>query len=294
MSHPSARLAGVHAMALIIRMAKRYSSMCWYNYDRAFRLEAAASNLKDWSQLRPDLYSYHTSNDTSSRNLAPPSANRLEPRGDPRGSELCRSWNVGSCSSPRETCRFRHSCNRFGCGGPVPTEKSTVIVSLGIQQNAFKRADLSPNEHRSIELKNNIGVMSSSPLLFTETLPKAHMVTPINIINFEIHLTAHPDRRKVDYVLYGLRNGFHIGFQPLLSKLKAANSNCPSTYEHASIIDNYLAKEVRLGRVFGPTSNPPIADLHISRFGVIPKKRPTAGVLFSTSHTHLSIVLTTV
>lgn len=48
-------------MALIIRMAKRYSGMCWYNYDRAFRLEAAASNLRDWSQMKPDLYGYHTS-----------------------------------------------------------------------------------------------------------------------------------------------------------------------------------------------------------------------------------------
>ena len=48
-------------MALIIRMAKRYTGNCWLNYDRAFRLEAAASNLRDWSQLKPDLYSYHTS-----------------------------------------------------------------------------------------------------------------------------------------------------------------------------------------------------------------------------------------
>ena len=28
-------------------------------------------------------------------------------------------------------------------------------------------------------------------------------------------------------------------------------SNGPSAYEHPSVIDEYLAKEVRLGRVFG-------------------------------------------
>ena len=45
-------------MALIIRMAKRYNGNCWLNYDRAFLLEAAASNIRDWSQLKSDLYSY--------------------------------------------------------------------------------------------------------------------------------------------------------------------------------------------------------------------------------------------
>ena len=46
-------------MALTIRMAKRYSSTCWFNYNRAFRLEATVSNLRDCNQIKSDLYSYH-------------------------------------------------------------------------------------------------------------------------------------------------------------------------------------------------------------------------------------------
>ena len=65
---------------------------------------------------------------------------------------------------------------------------------------------------------------------------------------------------------------FKIGFHTHLSKLKRAGSNCPSAAEHPSVIDTYLANEVALGRVFGPTSTPSIPNLHISRFGVIPKK----------------------
>ena len=38
------------------------------------------------------------------------------------------------------------------------------------------------------------------------------------------------------------------------------------------MIDKYLAKEVSSGRVFGPTTSPPLANLHVCRFGVIPKK----------------------
>ena len=105
-------------MALIIRMAKRYSGKCWSNYDRAFHLEATASNLRDWSQMKADLYSYHTSVDTSNKTVAPQRAQRREPRGNQHAEELCRSWNAGSCSSPRETCRFRHNCGKVGYGGP--------------------------------------------------------------------------------------------------------------------------------------------------------------------------------
>ena len=88
-------------------------------------------------------------------------------------------------------------------------------------------------------------------------------MSPINVTNFQIQLNAHPDRRKVDYVLNGFRYGFNIGFHPHLPKLKSAISNCPSAYEHLSIIDEYLAKEVKLGRVFGPTSTP-ISDYELA------------------------------
>ena len=47
-------------MAHIIRTAKRFGGMSWLSYDRAFRSEAAASDLRDWSLMKPDLYNYHT------------------------------------------------------------------------------------------------------------------------------------------------------------------------------------------------------------------------------------------
>ena len=47
-------------MALIIRTAKRFGGRSWLNYDRAFRREATASNVQDWSLMKPDFYNYHT------------------------------------------------------------------------------------------------------------------------------------------------------------------------------------------------------------------------------------------
>ena len=66
--------------------------------------------------------------------------------------------------------------------------------------------------------------------------------------------------------------GFRLGFHPESTTLKSAKANCPSALEQPAVIADYLAKEVSLGRVFGPTSVPPLENVQLSRFGVIPKK----------------------
>lgn len=111
-------------MALIIRTAKRFGGRSWLNYDRAFRREAAASNVQDWSSMKPDLYNYHTAtvNPQSSVVPSPPQGKqrgfRPEARGDPSSHELCISWNQGSCVSQRAWCRYRHACTVPGCQAP--------------------------------------------------------------------------------------------------------------------------------------------------------------------------------
>ena len=109
-------------MALIIRTAKRFGGLAWRNYDRAFRREAAASGLQDWSIMKADLYNYHTA--SGSQGGATRSSYydtqrergfRGEARGDPRARELCISWNQGACISANRTCRYRHACSISGC-----------------------------------------------------------------------------------------------------------------------------------------------------------------------------------
>ena len=118
--------------------------------------------------------------------------------------------------------------------------------------------------------KNNLVNLSC---VFTDKLPDARSISPIKLQNFEMLLASHPDRQKVNYVVNGLRFGFTLGFQPQSCKLKSVTSNCHSAYEHPTVIDDYLTKEIKFGRVFGPTQTPPFSNLHISRFGVIPKKQ---------------------
>jgi len=54
--------------------------------------------------------------------------------------------------------------------------------------------------------------------------------------------------------------------------LKSARKNKLSAYQHLGVIDAYLANKVRLSRVVGPFDSPSVENLHISSFGVIPKK----------------------
>ena len=97
------------------------------------------------------------------------------------------------------------------------------------------------------------------------------VVSPLKHEEFAIKLSKHPDQRLVAFVLDGLRNGFCVGFQHS-KKLKSAKSNKASANQHPEVIDRYLAYEVSLGRVAGLFSSPPFPNLHISSFGVIPKK----------------------
>ena len=46
----------------------------------------------------------------------------------------------------------------------------------------------------------------------------------------------------------------------------------PSTSLQPSVIDDFLHPKLAKGRVADPFSSPPLAHLHISSFGVIPKK----------------------
>ena len=103
------------------------------------------------------------------------------------------------------------------------------------------------------------------------TLPAVREVSPLNFELFEAELTLYPDRAKANFVLQGIKEGFRLGCDKPVT-LKSATRNKLSAYQRSSVIDAYLANEVGLGRVAGPFDAPPMQDLHVSSFGVIPKK----------------------
>ena len=102
-----------HYKLLIIQTAKKFPEKAWQLYDTAFRKNEAASGLKDWSKMNPDLYNFHTLVQT------PSSSGTSNPKGSasysgldhtPNSSQFCHSWNEGHCRCPFGRCRFRHAC----------------------------------------------------------------------------------------------------------------------------------------------------------------------------------------
>ena len=93
-------------------------------------------------------------------------------------------------------------------------------------------------------------------------------VSPICVGKLEAELVNHPDQRKVNFVLSGFRHGFH----PHLVTLYTSPRNVPSALLQPAVIDEYLLDKLEKGRVVGPFLTPLLPNLHVSHFGMIPKK----------------------
>jgi len=84
-------------------------------------------------------------------------------------------------------------------------------------------------------------------------------------------LQAHPDQAFARYIINGLTHGFRIGFNRA-SSLQSATANMASARLHPQVITEYIQMELSRGRMLGPFSLTfTTPELHINRFGVIPK-----------------------
>lgn len=84
-------------------------------------------------------------------------------------------------------------------------------------------------------------------------------------------LESHPDEELKRFVLEGLEKGFHVGFQQEC-RHKSSTHNLLSSMEHPETVSAYVNKECSLGRLLSPFPHSAVPNLHISPFGVIPKK----------------------
>ena len=97
------------------------------------------------------------------------------------------------------------------------------------------------------------------------------VATPLVWSEWHQELLEHPDQAFKKYILNGIWNGFRIGCD-WRSHCVSATSNMRSALDNAAVIQEYLEKEVLLGRVVGPVDperNP--VGTQLSPFGVIPK-----------------------
>ena len=100
--------------------------------------------------------------------------------------------------------------------------------------------------------------------------PEAYcMQTPLIKEVWHYHLQNHHQQDLVQYFLTSISNGFQIGFHG--TGLQSAKKNLVSVANHPEVVEDYLKHELSLGRMSGPYPISLCPEVHINRFGVIPK-----------------------
>ena len=102
-------------------------------------------------------------------------------------------------------------------------------------------------------------------------LPPVSSVSPYSFLAWLHRLKNCPSENK-NWFLQGLFTGFSLGCSP--KTLISAYRNTLSAYQHPEVTSDYLKSEVEFNGIAGPFKQPPLPNLHINRFGVIPKSTP--------------------
>ena len=97
------------------------------------------------------------------------------------------------------------------------------------------------------------------------------IVTPLHAAAWEAFLQDHPDRALTQYILNGIRNGFHIGYDKTMTRQSSA-SNMISAAQNPEPVQKYVDNELAEQRIIGPFAASAAGEAHVSRFGVIPKR----------------------
>ena len=289
---------------LIIQTARQSAGRAWLEYDLAFCKDAAATGASDWSWMNLDLYNFHLrspapvttqqSPNSSSTTVAAGRgySSRLLPPPPPpyciRGTTDIVAGPLGNVitamcvipvmgTTPRLAAHFTPP--GFFAHAPPPLPRGEVPRWGQVPHHSVSNVvPVCPDQQHGLPCSAALFCSSSVstpsisvPVRSFSPLAPVHLVSPLHLSQFQAELHDYPDQVAAAYVLDGLYEGFHIGFEVLSVSLQSASSNMCSALDHPSIIDDYLVTEVLCGRVPGPFTNSPFPDLHISRFGVISK-----------------------
>ena len=102
-------------------------------------------------------------------------------------------------------------------------------------------------------------------------LAACSITTPLLLSGWWFLLRGHPHPNTVHFMLKGISKGFRIGYSYGSSVLTSAKQNLQGAVMHPDVVEEYLQTEIRLGRLVGPFPSHAVPNVHISRFGVIPK-----------------------
>ena len=93
--------------------------------------------------------------------------------------------------------------------------------------------------------------------------------------SFFNHVLQGYDNNKTQYLTQRFTHGFRIGCIDLPNKPQLLTTNFKSAFAFPEVIDAKISMEIKLGRIFGPSSVPPnVHNFRVSPLGVVPKSTP--------------------
>ena len=99
------------------------------------------------------------------------------------------------------------------------------------------------------------------------------VVTSLKASAWDRLLQDLPDHECAEFVGRGLKEGFRIGFDRRKVECRSAKRNMLSAESNPAVVNEYLAREMGHGRVV--QVDQAAMEIHINRFGVIPKGHRT-------------------
>ena len=75
------------------------------------------------------------------------------------------------------------------------------------------------------------------------------ITSPLESDIWECLLSAHPDRRYANFIVNGIRRGFHIGCNASRTDLRSSTLSMLAAYSNSSIVDKYLKEELEYSRL---------------------------------------------
>ena len=283
----------------------------WLHDDIAFRKEAAASGLADWSLMNLDLYNFYTRLVPQSE---PPAASSPFPNSGSLSFNFCRSWNDGTYRWPFDQCWYHHSCEK--CKGDHPHVNCPFVSPNGMSSTLEQLptsvqtpAALTRSLDRSRPLTLGIIVYSSLVQFQFHAVPIRFRLMLLLLVN-EVHTsftTGHSitgavqqdlvppsrvtpldaDKLQRNFVFTLIKEGRILWYLVYLLVFVLALILRRSRWilrpricyqRHFTLqwlisISSQNFRKVGLpASILYPASISPIPSLHVSRFGVIPKE----------------------
>ena len=143
---------------------------------------------------------------------------------------------------------------------------NTNVSGAGTTTQFPNVSNLIPNHQQGIQGLNQLVPIIPLP---TVVLPTDALPAPVKAKSLEVYLTGYQEASR-KHLLAGFSHGFRLHFQGPQEGL--CSNNLVSASEHASIVDQKLAKEIQAGRIIRPFEKPPLHNLKVSPLGVTPKK----------------------